>query len=824
MKANTSVRATLFALFALASFSVRAQESVALSGSPPDRSQGSVIADLTVNGMSQGSVEFAISPEGMILIPEGIVRAALDGLARKDTVVALAARDGAISSWDLERAGIHCDFNAQTLTLDLSVEPKAMTSFSLTPRSERGADGPGVRVENEPVSLITGFSLAARPRRDDDSFGSRSSVPVEFGLAPSLYLSGLVLEGSTTMVWDRSTYTRDLDTARAVLDFPSIGARLMAGTVDNRPVDFQDGASLWGVSFARESGFPGSDARVRKDTEDIEITRPAIVSVAVNGTVIRTVSLAPGTYHASDLPFSQGLNDVTVRIEEQGLPARSIRLGVPFDPAILGQGETDYAIALGYDRASSSKPFGSLWFALGIARDLEAGADFAAAYGHALGGLSLLWATTAGTVGLSGSSSVRYDGTGAATAVPAAKASWRFALPSSPFIPRLGMAAEWRGEGFSVPSPEGSADSSVEDAVLILSGQVSQRLPSDLGAVGLYVDSFLVGNRVETYSFQLGYFLTTRAFVSLSANGGFDRTSSGSIEPRASFVVAWTPPRAPAIQYRNDGAGKTDSIDASMTLGREGEIGLGAHYSNIAWAGQGDRSAGLNARYGGETVVASSAFFYEKNDDTGVTTYAGDARASTSLAIAGGRAVFGNPRGESVAILDPDAALSGTRVTLVPEDGPATESDDGRASLVRGLRLYRPFSATVELPSSDAERRPSPDSIRFVPAYRSVTIVPVTLAPSVSVRGVALDAAGNPLIGLSGDLVDASGNAIPGGGTFTDETGAFECYGIGSGRHGIRFSDGSVVRFSVPAGMTEGTMDLGRIAVEIPDGGKGGTK
>ena len=163
-------------------------------------------------------------------------------------------------------------------------------------------------------------------------------------------------------------------------------------------------------------------------------------------------------------------------------------------------------------------------------------------------------------------------------------------------------------------------------------------------------------------------------------------------------------------------------------------------------------------------------------------------------------------------------------MTLVPEDGPATESDSGRASLIRGLRLYRPYSATVELPSSDAERRPSPESIRFVPAYRSVTVVPVTLAPSVSVRGVVIDAAGKPLAGLSGDLMDAGGTAISGGGTFTDETGAFECYGIGPGRHEIRFSDGSVVRFSVPAGMNEGTMDLGRIAVESPEGGKGGIR
>jgi hypothetical protein len=126
-------------------------------------------------------------------------------------------------------------------------------------------------------------------------------MPIELTLSPALAFSGIALEGRSTMVWDGSTYTRDVDTARAVIDFPSAGSRLIAGTVDNKPVSFQGGASLIGVSFARESGFPGSDPRVRRDSEDIELNRPATVSVAVNGTAIRTVTLPPGNYHASDL-------------------------------------------------------------------------------------------------------------------------------------------------------------------------------------------------------------------------------------------------------------------------------------------------------------------------------------------------------------------------------------------------------------------------------------------------------------------------------------------------------------------------------------------
>jgi outer membrane usher protein FimD/PapC len=411
-----------------------------------------------------------------------------------------------------------------------------------------------------------------------------------------------------------------------------------------------------------------------------------------------------------------------------------------------------------------------------------------------------------------------------ATAAPAAKASWRLSFPASPYIPRVGLAAEWRGRDFSVPTADGSGSEGLKDPVLTLSAQVSQSLPARLGAVSAYADSSLVGGRADSFIAQLGYFLTTRGYVSFSANYGVEWRYPGTTEPRASFVVAWTPPGAPSIQYRNDPTSKVDSLDASMVLGPDGAIGLGAHYSSLAWAAGGDRSAGFTGRFSGDTLAASTALFYESSDDMDTTSLMGDLSASTSLALAGRRFAFGNPRSESFAILAPSDELSGTRIALRSADGPLTESDEGRATLIRGLRLYRPFLATVELPTSDADLMPYPATISLVPGYKTVTVVKVALASSVSISGVAIDAAGMPLVGLSGDILNDEGMPIENGGTFTDEVGYFECYGLGEGRHTIRLSDGSVIRFSVPEGMTKGTLDLGIVVAENPDRGKGGLK
>jgi outer membrane usher protein len=637
---------------------------------------------------------------------------------------------------------------------------------------------------------------------------------------------GFVLEGSSTIAWADSAFSYGVDSARGVFDVPSAGIRLAGGLIENRPFGFQGKAKLIGLSVSRESVFrPNGNERM--DIDDITLKNAATVSIEVNGIAARTLRLGPGVWHLSDLPLSSGLNDVVVRIAEDGKAIREIRLGIPFDLSIIDPGQIDYAATGGVARSSLSRPFGSAWFRAGIARALELDIDLEGMPGRYLGGLSALWASPIGFLGAGGSLSVPFDGAVPVDLSGAAKVSWRFASAANRYIPRLGLAAVYRSAGFIAPSEDGITHDPQASRALVLSGQIGQTLPSVIGSLGIFTDSILGDRGLESLSVQAGYFLAFAKSFSLSLSGGAVWTPGNEAEPRASVVLAYAPARVGAFQYRNDLTGKTDSVDATLLLNEAGSAAVGARYSNLVWMADSDRAASVFARYGAGFGDMSSSVFYNSYARTGSFAVSGNLSASTGIAFAGGTFALGAARDESYVVLAPSSAFSGTRVSLRTSEGSVTESKRGGAVSVGGLSLYRPISATVGLPASNVDKTPVPDSVVLNPGYKSVTIIRVAPASSLVVRGRAVDARGTAVIGESG-IVSRLGNPVAGAPvpkeTFTDETGVFECYGLEAGDYAISWSGGKVSRITVPKGSAEGSLDIGSVAALIPDAGKGGTK
>jgi outer membrane usher protein FimD/PapC len=783
-----------------------------------------VLADLVVNGVPRGSVEFSLAADGSLLIPTATIQSSLAGIAKRETLDRLASGDLPVSSATLADAGIRCAFDEAALILKISVDPGSMESAAFPSVSPgRFAQAEKNALRPEPFSAIAGIGFGVVPRYDMYSPVGAFSVSGDVTLSPSINLGRFVLDGTSTIAWADGSFSNSVDAARAIVDFPSAGTRLAAGLVENRPAAFQGKAKLLGLSYNRESGFPGSDARARTDSDDVVIRHPATVSVEVNGSSIRTEKLPPGTWHLSDLPLSAGLNDVTIRIDEEGEPVRLVRLGIPFDASVLSPGETDFSAVLGVDRETFTRPFGSFWLSVGLFRSFELGADLEGTPGNFLGGLSALWATPLGNFALGDALSAHYDDAFVLAFVDAEKFSWRFSSGSRQFLPRLGVAVERRGAGFSPPQETGDAAIVFDSPTIRLSAQVTEALPAGAGSVSLFGDSTFLDASIVAAVVQAGYFLSVRNLVSLSVSAGFDWRESGDLSPRAAIVVAFSPPRAPMVQYRNDPLSRSDSLDASMSLDREGNASLGAHISNLVWMAGSDISAGLSGRLASRIGDLAVSAQYASDVDAASSTIHGSLSGSTNLVFGGGQFALAPARSDTFALLVPDRPLSGKRVILRSSDGSETESRSGGSTTIDGLSLYRPYVATVELPASDADKTAVPSSVVLVPVYKSVTVVRVRLASSIVVRGFISDGQGKPRAGLTGDLFDAALSPVPSAGTFTDEAGVFECYGLDIGSYTVKWSDGSVSHFDVPSGAIDGgTVDLGTVAAEKPADGKGG--
>jgi len=181
-------------------------------------------------------------------------------------------------------------------------------------------------------------------------------------------------------------------------------------------------------------------------------------------------------------------------------------------------------------------------------------------------------------------------------------------------------------------------------------------------------------------------------------------------------------------------------------------------------------------------------------------------------------------RGSTLAaILAAEGELRGSRLELRPSAGAAVASPDGRPVLVAWLKPYATYVASLELPDSPPELRPEPASVEIRPAYRSVSVVVARAAAAISARGRLVDGRGEPQAGLTGDLLARDGTKLAFSGTFADEEGWFECYGLEAGAHEILWSDGERSSFTVPPARVGEMVELGDVK-KLPAPAAGGLR
>jgi outer membrane usher protein FimD/PapC len=264
----------------------------------------------------------------------------------------------------------------------------------------------------------------------------------------------------------------------------------------------------------------------------------------------------------------------------------------------------------------------------------------------------------------------------------------------------------------------------------------------------------------------------------------------------------------------------SDSVDLSIGLDETGTGSLGLYGEGLVGRGV-DRVLGFSATGRSPEATISAAGRYSRIAAQGSADFSGKLGFSSTLALAEGVLAATSSPGEAYAILLPAAELKGTRVELRSSDGLPSSSDSGRASIVSGLTPYKDYVAEIEMPLSPPETRPHPSSVELSPAYRSVSVIRVGAEPSISARGLLLDNSGRPVPNMAGDVVDSSGAAAPFSGTFTDERGIFECYGLSPGPTLIRWENGWLSSFMIPPSPPGSIIELAPVSSAMPETGGG---
>jgi outer membrane usher protein len=793
----------------------------------------SCLAELLVNGESLGSVAFTLSLSGSPLLPPDLVRRALEGRARPAVIAALLAEGQAIDEAALARQHVSLAFDEANLVLSLVIAAEAMLPVNLGPRrdgrtaagSAPAAAGAASLVPETFAAMLDfdlhgGLGLA----RDGTSTtgGILPSYSASIDLRPSIYLAGWVAEASADFQAGSTAsaspgLSAELFAARLLRDFPSIQARATAGLATLTDSGFGTGLEILGATFGREASMAG-DGAWTGPSDEIVLEKPAQVLVELNGVVLRRYSLGKGSWRIADLPLAAGLNDLRIRILEDGAAPRILRTGLPFDPSLLAPGSIDWSLAAGVDRASLGLPFAAGLFSIGVAPGFQLG--IRGSYGADLLGAetSARLATILGTLGATGALSLAT--TPAAPPAWAGRITWNFSVPGSRYLPSLGLGAEYRTAAYLAPSAAVAGREAPTASALTLSGQVSEALPASLGNLALFGGAVFRDGAFSSASASAGLQLLIGRAAIISIAGGADWKAGAGPEPRLSVAFASLPSGGAALQFRQDLVRQDSSFD--ITVGKDPARapvfdlraeGLGAPADPEGSEGP---RLGLSLRASRPSVGLGAALEASASADGAFSGASAAFSLSSTLAYAGGQAALGNALGSAFAILVPDPSVEGADIELALASGGRTRTAAGRPVLVPGIAAYRTVSANVELPGSPPDARPLPGAFSFLPAYRSGTVIRIGMAPSVAVVARVITAGGQPLRNLAGRLEAAVQGAAAGAGpagpslVFTDEDGILAIYGIEPGSYRVRWTDGSASDFAV-APDARGTVRLGAI-------------
>ncbi|WP_413110650.1 fimbria/pilus outer membrane usher protein [Thaumasiovibrio sp. DFM-14] len=130
-------------------------------------------------------------------------------------------------------------------------------------------------------------------------------------------------------------------------DFATQGTRVTLGDFTPQVLGFQGSPSLVGLNVNRNFGqIPTRNVRPLTN-QRFTIVRASRVEVFVDDILIRRLSLPPGSYDIRDLPLTQGVNNIKLKIIDPSGQEDIIDLSIASSLSLLAAGEFEYHFSTG---------------------------------------------------------------------------------------------------------------------------------------------------------------------------------------------------------------------------------------------------------------------------------------------------------------------------------------------------------------------------------------------------------------------------------------------------------------------------------------------
>ena len=598
-----------------------------------------------------------------------------------------------------------------------------------------------------------------------------------------------------------------------VHDIPSINGRLFLGRVQAQASSYQSQPELYGFTIRKESIIkyqtkPGFYELFSEFT----IETPSIVRIKLNGLTYRTMNMNPGNYRILDLPFTYGLNDFVLEIQDASGTVTQRRATIPRELNLLEEGISDYSFSAGVGRISTNQPFLSGYFRYGFSPRFTAGITAQADLRSSLLGFSFIIASLVGN--FTGNTNILYAWDGRSNPLSGtASLQYKLNFPGRESIPTLGLSLDYISEGFAAPIPSTTQTNYKES--LRFGGQLGARVGKAAGlSFSLYhtQSSDPSSDGTTTVGLSLNQGLGAGASMTIIVNSNFKPASTPDMSATIMLFVLPKdkPGRSMSLIQSGDGSNTINFIDKIDALGG---INMNARASNVMPGHPDGSSVGIGfSRQDNMSALELSGDF-DLNPATPASRL-GRIRlnGSTSLVFANQYVAFSRQVTDSFVLFAPSKTMKSQKVYVRVDSGGNAVSPNARP-VILPLTSYKPSVGYLDLPEAPPDMLPRIQTALLVPSYKSGVIYASDILRRYKVIGTLVSSEGNPVSYMAGDIVDISGTKFSS--TFTDEEGNFEIYDLEPGSYRIEWPDFiGTTEFDLLES-EEGTLSLGNI-VPIP--------
>ena len=765
------------------------------------------VVSCVVNGIAIGDIEVGIHDDAPILSVETLRNLIGDSLRPDifDTIFnILFVNLEWLSADEMAVAGIGWTWDMNNIMLSLKVPPAYAPVQDIDISPSYPANIKPI-LKPAPVSGHIDFSAEA----DLDLTAAGTQYPVEVTADAILNVFDWIASASGSVRYADDAVTASLSSSQLMHDFPGINGRLFLGRVATPGLSYQSQPELYGATLKSEEIVK---YRVKPGFYELfsefTIESPSIVRIKLNNMTYRTISLNPGNYRLLDLPFTYGLNDFILEIEDDKGNITSRRAVIPREMNLLVEGLSEYSFSAGVGRADPTQPFGSVYYRYGFSPRLTAGLMGQVDLRSAMGGLSVIYAAPFGSITAYGSAVAAWDGR-AAPLTGAATLQYRFVMPGKEYVPSLGLSAEYIAAGYAAPTPSASYTGS--DQIIRVGAQLGGKLAKLTGfSLSGYWTRTIDGTASDSINgtLSLNQSLGEGASLSFISNLSFSADSS-TPDFSATLMLFVLPRDKPgrSVSYIQaaDGTNSMSFVDKVDVLGG---VDLNLRGSNLMIGNPDGSSIGLTSRKALDWADFSLSGDYYYGDSTTGNRANLQATMSSTLAFAGGYFAITKQIDDSFVIFAPSKEMADQNVYFRLEGSSTIMTKKSRPKILP-LTSYKPSAAYMDLPEAPPDILARIQAALLVPSYKSGIVYASDVLRRYKASGRLMDAKGSPVGYVAGDIVDESSTTI--GSTFTDEDGYFEIYDLLPGSFRILWPDFIGTTDFELKETVEGSLDLGTI-------------